>query len=180
LYIELQGVHLSREGTLSIMLVYLEALHSVYIVDVQTLGVMAFSTPASSDGSTTLKTILESPNTPKVCFDVWYGADALYHHYQLSLQGIEDLQLMEYVASQGWLRGQGKLQRLGACITADAGLTVAEDRRWLELMDHGRSGSFDFSPAGGYHILHHRPLDPMYLRCCAASLVHLPKLRSRY
>ncbi|KAH7016464.1 uncharacterized protein B0I36DRAFT_355252 [Microdochium trichocladiopsis] len=59
-------------------------------------GGLGFNT--SGKNGVTMKDILEDPAIPKVFFDVRSGADALYAHFNIALQGVEDVQLMENVA----------------------------------------------------------------------------------
>lgn len=59
---DFEGCNLGREGTLSIMQLYIKAIDHVYLVDVHTLGASAFTTPADAhaDVPFTLKGLLES------------------------------------------------------------------------------------------------------------------------
>ena len=102
LYFDVEGVNLSRHGSISIIeLRYLplsgpEDSHT-YLIDVHILGFLAFSTPSAEGVS--LKSVLECPKTPKVFYDVRTDSDALYAQFGIRLAGIIDLQLME-VASR--------------------------------------------------------------------------------
>ncbi|KAM7185561.1 hypothetical protein V8F20_011754, partial [Naviculisporaceae sp. PSN 640] len=96
--------HMQPQGGISLMQIYLipqdhnEPGH-IYLLDVLTLGKQAaFETPRSPHTKITLKTILESPTIPKVFFDVRADAGVLYHQYGISLEGVQDLQLMEFAA----------------------------------------------------------------------------------
>lgn len=95
IYVDLEGVNLSRHGTISILQIYVSTTAENYLVDVKTLGEAAFSTKGTSS-SNTLKDILESESIPKVFFDVRNDSDALFSHYGIKLQGIHDVQLMEF------------------------------------------------------------------------------------
>src|SRR5689334_19054318 len=96
LYIDLEGINLCRQGSISLLVIFVQPKNHVYFVDIHKLHDEAFTT-TSADG-TTLKTILESPKIPKVFFDVRNDSDALHHHFGIRLQGIEDVQLMENAA----------------------------------------------------------------------------------
>ncbi|KAI0815406.1 hypothetical protein GGR55DRAFT_345339 [Xylaria sp. FL0064] len=63
LYIDLEGVNLSRHGTISILQIHVRTTGQNYLVDVKTLGEAAFSTRGPRT-FTTLKAILESPSIP--------------------------------------------------------------------------------------------------------------------
>lgn len=102
LYFDVEGVNLSRHGSVSIIELHYQPLSGpqdchTYLIDVHTLGFLAFSTPSAAGVS--LKSVLECPKTPKVFFDVRTDSDALYAQFGIRLAGIIDLQLME-VASR--------------------------------------------------------------------------------
>jgi exonuclease 3'-5' domain-containing protein 1 len=97
LYLNLEGVRLGRRGSLSIR--SMSVPRRKHTIDVQVLGSAAFSTTNSHGVS--LKTILKSPHTPKVVFDIRNDSDALYSHYQISVDGVKDLQLMELASRTG-------------------------------------------------------------------------------
>jgi exonuclease 3'-5' domain-containing protein 1 len=99
LFIDLEGNKLSRHGTLSLITILVEPRHTIHLVGVHTLGKVAFSV-ASSNGAI-LKQILELVNIPKVFFDIRHDSDALYSLYGVSVEGIEDLQLMGLAARAG-------------------------------------------------------------------------------
>ncbi|RAH44715.1 uncharacterized protein BO95DRAFT_326579, partial [Aspergillus brunneoviolaceus CBS 621.78] len=182
LYIVLKGVNLSREGTLSLMLIYLECMDNIHAVDLETLGARAFSTTASSRlyNTISLQAILESPNRTKVFFEVWNGSDALFSQFQIRLQRVADLQLMQHAASEGWRRDNSRVTNLAACIKDDAGLTEPEARRWRAEKERGRSNCFYLGRDGDSHILRRRPLDNDFLNYCSADIAHFAKLDRQY
>ncbi|KAI1198174.1 ribonuclease H-like domain-containing protein [Nemania serpens] len=89
IYIDLEGVNLSRHGTISILQIHARTTGESYLVDVKTLGEAAFLTSGTTTPNT-LKDILESATIPKGIFDVRNDSDALYSHYGIKLQGILD------------------------------------------------------------------------------------------
>lgn len=93
LYIDLKGNNLSRNGTLSLITILVEPRHTVHLLDITTLGGDAFSIAGSS--GQTIKRILESREVVKVFFDVRNDSDALSGLYNVRVEGIEDLQLLE-------------------------------------------------------------------------------------
>jgi exonuclease 3'-5' domain-containing protein 1 len=93
LYIDLEGVKLGCRGSISILSLYLATTKKVYLVDIHILCSTAFSTTNGAGDS--LKAILEASTVPKVFFDIRNDSDALIRHYQISVDGIKDLQLME-------------------------------------------------------------------------------------
>jgi exonuclease 3'-5' domain-containing protein 1 len=96
IYIDLEGLNLCREGSVSILTLLIDLETSpkeVYLIDVHTLGEEVFNT--AGVGKTTLEDILQNEEIPKVFFDVRNDSDALFSHYGIALQGVEDVQLME-------------------------------------------------------------------------------------
>ncbi|MCJ1239609.1 hypothetical protein MMC14_007607 [Varicellaria rhodocarpa] len=86
LYLDLEGINLSRHGSISIIELFVFPLNHVYLVDVHVLGEKAFSTLGSD--SRTLKVILESTDILKVFFDVRNDFDALYSLFDIKLAGV--------------------------------------------------------------------------------------------
>ncbi|RAH80329.1 hypothetical protein BO86DRAFT_433349 [Aspergillus japonicus CBS 114.51] len=152
-----------------------------YLVDVHTLGETAFSTPAA-DNATTLKTIFESPTRTKVFFDVRNDSDALKVLYNVVLEGVEDVQIMELGfrrwSGGGWLRG------LRACVSdsTQLGLSAEEKNRWLEnkwqMMRKFRS---EGAAAENHDLgLTQRPLTPEAVAYSVGDVVLLPQLQREY
>ena len=177
LFVDLEGQKLSRHGTISILQLYIHPLHHVYLIDVHTLGVPAFTTIGSS--GQTLKSILESPSIPKVFFDVRNDSDALYAHFGISLQGVQDIQLMENADRPGHISGKRCLNGLAKCIERDAPLTAQEKQRWNMIKDKGAS-LFDPAKGGSYQVFDTRPLNEDIRRYCVSDVQYMPQLRSVY
>jgi exonuclease 3'-5' domain-containing protein 1 len=96
MYIDLEGVDLCREGSISILTLLVDTgipSGCVYLVDVHTLGAQVFNTAGAK--KKTLKDILQDKEIPKVFFDVRNDSDALFAHFGVALQGIADVQLLE-------------------------------------------------------------------------------------
>lgn len=97
IYIDLEGVDLCREGSISILTLLVvhspgKPLTDAYLIDVFSLGSQAFNTPGIKE--TTLKDILQDEKIPKVFFDARNDSDALFAHFGVALHGVEDVQLM--------------------------------------------------------------------------------------
>lgn len=99
LFVGVEGVNLGRHGSISFISIYVRPRNKVYVVDVDVLGSKAFST--MDGGGNSLKNMLESPNPPKVVFDIRNGSNALFGLFQISLSGIVDVQLMELALRNG-------------------------------------------------------------------------------
>lgn len=175
LYIDIEGVNLSRNGSISIVQIYVLPLKHSYLIDVHVLGAAAFTTKSAGVASASLKTILESPSIPKCFFDVRRDSDAIYHLYSISLQGIEDLQLMELATRLGRKRYVNGLAR---CIDS-AGLSSAAADAFRRTKEQGIAL---FSPAGGgsYEVFNERPLKVEILEYCVQDVAYLPVLWGLY
>ncbi|KAI6753825.1 hypothetical protein HG530_013001 [Fusarium avenaceum] len=174
IFIDLEGVNLSRHGTISIMQVYHLPSKNTYLIDVYTLGDKCFSTPGSN--GRTLKEILESDSVSKVFFDVRNDSDALYSHYQIKLAGIHDLQLME-LSTRTFSRRC--VTGLSKCIERDAPLSTQERLAWFQTKE---SGLRLFAPekGGRYEVFNERPLPDAIKSYCAQDVQILPRLFDYY
>jgi exonuclease 3'-5' domain-containing protein 1 len=122
IFVDLEGINLSREGTISILRLYVLPKDCSYLIDVHQLQHMAFST-TGKHFATCLKEILEAKNIPKIFFDVRNDLDALFHHFEISLSGVEDIQLIELATRTFPKKYVSSLQK---CIENDAKMTVTE------------------------------------------------------
>ena len=177
LFLDLEGVHLSREGSISIMQIFTKPNNHVYLIDIHTLGAAAFTTPAIASG-TTLKTLLEDNTVPKVFFDVRNDSDALFFHYQIELRGVEDVQLMENATRP---TGSKKhLNGLKKCINAkDAPISIAAKQVWNHIKERGEA-LYLSKNGGSYEVFNARPLEPDITAYCVQDVKVLPKLREMY
>ncbi|RWA07056.1 hypothetical protein EKO27_g8046 [Xylaria grammica] len=175
LYIDLEGVKLSRHGTISILQIHVRTTAQNYLVDVKVLGRAAFLTPGSTTPNT-LKSILESPSIPKVFFDVRRDSDALYGHYGIELQGIQDLQLMEFAARPHRGRFLSSLKR---CIEMDIQMTSDERNNWIKTKDEGKN-LFSPEKGGSYEVFNRRPLSEKIVIYCVQDVHYLPRLWDLY
>ncbi|KAJ5379259.1 exonuclease [Penicillium cosmopolitanum] len=174
LYIDIEGIELSRHGNISILEVYVLPAGKTYLLDIYTLQEKAFSTLDSRE--TTLKRILESNEIKKVFFDVRNDSDALFAHYGIHLAGIHDLQSMELVTrsySKKFVTGLGK------GIETDAPITPTERLDWTRAKERGREL---FAPecGGKYEVFNNRPLSQDILQYCCQDVEFLPTLWKTY
>lgn len=175
LFVDLEGTRLSRHGSISIITLYVQPRDSVYLVDVYKLQNAAFTTPAA-DG-TTLKSIFESPTIVKVFFDLRNDSDALYHHFEVRLDGIEDVQLMENAARPAFQRRY--VNGLDRCITKDAPISNTEKQIWKAAKEKGLA-LFHPTNGGTYEVFDERPLKEDIERYCIIDVQFLPGLRNLY
>ncbi|KAE8370988.1 ribonuclease H-like domain-containing protein [Aspergillus bertholletiae] len=174
LYLDLEGVDLSRHGSISILTLYIFPLRTVYIIDVLRLGEAAFTT-TNADGIS-LRTILEAPRVKKVMFDVRDDSEALFNHYHISLDGVEDLQLME-LATRKYSRKY--VSSLAKCIEEDSPIPAAEKAEWKRQKEKMHL-LFSHSHGGRREIFNERPLRPEIIQNCANDVDLLPGLYNVY
>lgn len=174
LYLDLEGIKLGRHGYLSILSIFVRPQNKVYLIDVHVLGSAAFLTTNSS--AVSLKSILESPSIPKVIFDVRNDSDALFSHYQVSVDGIKDLQLMELATRRG---PRDFVAGLVKCVENDSPITPTAKAGWRRTKEVARQ-LYDPEKGGRYEIFNERPLRPEIEDYCAGDVVQLPGLFDVY
>ncbi|SPO04166.1 uncharacterized protein DNG_06849 [Cephalotrichum gorgonifer] len=174
LYIDIEGVNLSRQGTISILQVFVRPKSRTYLVDIHILGNKAFATPGANGG--TLKQILESETIPKVFFDVRNDSDALYSHFHIRLSGIQDLQLME-LATRTFRRSH--VNGLAKCIARDAPMGDKELVDWEATKENGIK-LFQPNLGGSYEVFNERPLSEEIRTYCVQDVQFLPRLWTYY
>ncbi|KAF2117958.1 ribonuclease H-like domain-containing protein [Lophiotrema nucula] len=173
LYLDLEGVNLGRNGTLSLITLYAHTLtlSAIYLIDVYTLKQPTFET--SGPDGITLQSVLESPNIPKAIFDVRNDSDALYKHFNIKLQGVQDLQLMELATR---VRPRDRISSLTNCIKYDLVVSHTDKKEWEKVKDVGKTW---FQNDQG-RCFEERPLRPEVEKYCVNDVVHMPKLWKVY
>jgi exonuclease 3'-5' domain-containing protein 1 len=127
-----------------------------------------------------LKDILQDKQISKVFFDVRNDSDALYAHFGVALQGIEDVQLIgsaprKTTASRKFLNGLTKcvennlFMSFGGSGLASWKLAKENDERLFKA-EHG----------GSYETLNQRPIPQDLIAYCAGDVQHLHELRNRF
>lgn len=188
LYVDLEGVKLSRHGSISILQIYVRPLNQTYLVDVYILGETAFRTPGAA--GRTLRDVLEDAEVPKVFFDVRRDSDALFSHFDVRLAGVVDVQLMEFATRpvplpDDWLdicEGLGSktyLSGLAKCVEQDSGQSPAERAAWTANKQRGRR-LFEPELGGSYAVFNKRPLSEEVRHYCVQDVRILPRLWTVY
>lgn len=98
-FVDLEGVSLSRHGSISLIQIYEIQRHAVFLVDVHVLGPKAFS--ISSNSGICLRVLLGSSTAIEYFFDVRNDADALYCLFGIRLARVRDTQLLELATRLG-------------------------------------------------------------------------------
>ena len=174
LYFDLEGVNLSRQGSISILQIYVAPQKRTYLVDICKLGSDAFDT--IDEHGRTLRFILESPSIAKVFFDVRNDSDALFSHFKISLAGIVDLQVMEYATrafKKQFVNGLAK------CIERDLNLSYTEHTECQRVKEAGLK-LFAPERGGSYEVFNKRPLSTEIGLYCVQDVKWLPALYETY
>ena len=174
LYLDIEGVKLSRHGSISIIQLFIWPKDHVFLLDVFILKAAVFC--ISNQSGTTLRSILESALVPKVFFDVRNDSDALFSHFQISLAGIHDVQLLEVATRSS---SKDILTGLARCIEKDAQLMPEALAVWKATK---HNGLLYFSPehGGSYEVFHFRPMLQAIVDYCTQDVVYLPILWRMY
>lgn len=174
LYLDLEGIRLGRHGSISVISLYVIPTAKIYLIDIYTLGGAAFSTTNSN--SVSLKTVLESPAIPKVIFDVRNDSDALFSHFQISVDGIKDLQLMELASRMG---NRAYVHGLAKCIEEDSPVSTIVKTEWQRTKESA-SRLYNPEKGGRYEVFNERPMRPEIEEYCARDVALLPGLYGVY
>lgn len=171
LYLDFEGNNLSRNGTISIITILIYPQNTVHLIDILTLGEIAFTTCSSTGGKgKTLKSIFEDPDITKFFWDVRNDADALWAHYRVGLAGVIDIQLLENASREDdktYIRGLDK------SVQYDLKLGFMELNRWLRTKKDVK----DLMPN---NVFSARPLDAKTIQYCVNDIIYLPALYALY
>jgi exonuclease 3'-5' domain-containing protein 1 len=145
LSVDLEGYHLSRHGTISLVQIFVHATNVVYLVHVAVLKAAAFSTPVAATSGIfkgmplTLKTVLESSAVTKLFWDCRGDSDALYHLYGVKLAGVIDVQLWD-LATRESSKERAKVKSLSHAFTQRMrrDLSEATIESWSLIKDAGK------------------------------------------
>lgn len=178
MYIDLEGVNLCREGSLSIFILLIDTgipTKRVCLIDVYRLGSLAFNTTGIKGKS--LKDILQNEKIPKVFFDVRNDSDALFAHFGVALQGVEDVQLMES-ATRKTTGSRKYLNGLAKCI--EQGVLYGRDRTSWKLAKEKGGRLFKPEYGGSHTVFEQRPIPNEIISYCVGDVQYLPQLWSRF
>ena len=177
LYVDAEGISLSRGGELSILIVHVETSHHVhtYLIHVHVLEYLAFST-ASSNGIHSLRSILQDNRIPKVLFDVGMDSDALFGHYGVLLQGVIDAQVMKLAAMGG---GSNFLPGLGRCLLEDLALN-SDEAALIETAKKRGQELWRPCSGGSLERFNDNPLLQGIIDYCVVDAAYLPRLFEKY
>ncbi len=181
MYIDLEGVDLCREGSLSILTLMIDTgtpTRRVCLFDVHLLGTQAFNTAGVKQK--TLKDILQDDKIPKVFFDVRNDSDALFAHFGMALQGVKDVQLMES-ATRRTTESRKFLSGLAKCVEKNMHISIhgIDLASWKAAKEKGER-LFKAEYGGSYEVFNQRPIPEEILSYCVGDVICLPELRDRF
>ncbi|MCJ1472626.1 hypothetical protein MMC13_001275 [Lambiella insularis] len=175
LYLDLEGVSLSRHGSISMMQLYVLPANRTFLIDIHILQDDAFRTPNRS--GLTLKSILESESVPKVFFDVRNDADALFAHYQVFMRCVQDIQLLEAATRSS--SSKRCVAGLAKCIEHDLQLSDEAKKAWKARKENGVA-LFAPEHGGSYEVFNIRPMIQQITQYCTNDVMYLPMLWQLY
>ncbi|XTI95826.1 hypothetical protein V2W45_1255342, partial [Cenococcum geophilum] len=79
LYVNLEGIRLSRHRSISLITFFIQPRNYIYIVNIYKLQSTTFNTTTAN--SITLKSILKSLGIIKVFFNIYNNSNALYYYF---------------------------------------------------------------------------------------------------
>ena len=177
MYIDLEGVDLCREGTISILTLLINTetpTRRVCLIDVHVLGAQAFNTTGVE--KKTLKDILQDESIPKVFFDVRNDSDALFAHFGVQLRGVEDVQVMES-ATRRTTTSRRLLSGLAKCV--ENNMPMSERGEWKLAKGKGER-LFKPEYGGSCEVFNQRPIPEEIVDYCAGDFQCLPELRDKF
>jgi exonuclease 3'-5' domain-containing protein 1 len=174
IYLDLEGINLSRYGSVSLLQIFVPSCQQPFIVDIHTLGVQAFN--ASNSEGKTLKNVLESKIIKKHLFDARNDSDALYSLFGVRLAGIVDIQLLELASRRG---AKHIVCGLAACVEQEQALPSLALSQWQSTKKEVVK-MFDPKLGGSYEIFNKRPLPQILIEYCIGDVQVLPILTTIY
>jgi len=177
--LDCEGNHLSREGTLSQVTLSFAPECQIVHLDFTVLGKKLFTTPGGSN--ITFQHILESIDIPILVWDVRGDSDSIYHHANVRLEGIIDLQVMKWACnlldsmgpdSLKFVRALNRLPSLADAVSQDLSLSDSEWSEWKKGKEEGRQ----YCELHGWKEYDKRPLAQVLRKYAAGDVVYLPHL----
>ncbi|KAI4276490.1 MAG: hypothetical protein LQ337_002461 [Flavoplaca oasis] len=177
LYVDAEGISLSRHGELSILILHIQTANfsHTYLIHVHVIGRQTFTTK-STNGLHTLKSILEDNRIAKVLFDCKMDSDALFGQFQVYLGGVIDLQLMCLATRNG---GGRYLPGLGKCLQSDLNIPL-EEQAWVDAAKDKGQRIWRPRCGGTMERFNDDPLHEDLINYCVVDTAYLPRLFERY
>ncbi|KAL8651411.1 MAG: hypothetical protein Q9226_004718 [Calogaya cf. arnoldii] len=177
LYVDAEGISLSRSGELSILIIHIETANvsHTYLLHLHVLGAVTFAI-TTSNGLHTLRSLLSDNRIPKVLFDCRMDSDALFGQFGVLLGGVIDLQLMSLATRNG---GSRHLPSLGVCLKDDLDIPAGE-QTWVDAAKSAGQKLWRPRCGGSMERFNDDPLHEDIVRYCVADAAYLPRLYENY
>lgn len=182
LYLDFEGIDLSRNGKICLGQIYYPGAKAVYLVDFCALPpgfhlLEAPPLPGSGRFPMSYKRLLEWDRIAKVIFDPRNDIDALWNHLGILPRNVLCLQLVEAVY-------RSSVQNLPVRFVS--GLRKVMEThlghvQGLQAIKHMGLSLFAPEKGGAYEVWTHRPLDPRLAAYAASDVIHFEEiLRALY
>lgn len=177
LYVDCRRKEPGDDRDISILALLVYPQNHVYLVDIDALGQTAF-TVKGLDGET-LGAILQSATVPKVFNAVAFSSNPLYARFGIFLQGVQDIQILQWASHPGPLNYPIVNQRLGAAIEWDARI-LSEEKLRAKICYEAAARLFKAEKGGSLQVFGKRPLAQEIWAYCVHILKYLPHLHNIY
>ena len=174
IYVDLEGVSLSRHGSISLIQIWIPLHQQAFFVDVYMLGTRTFDT-LNSDGKT-MRSILESERIKKCFFDVRNAQMRYTPSFNVRLAGVADIQLLELASRRG---PKHVLCGLATCVDQEQTLSTPLLHKWQSTKTEVAK-MFDPKRGGSYKVFNIRPLPQILIDYCDGDVRVLPMLSAIY
>ncbi|EAL85441.1 uncharacterized protein AFUA_8G06800 [Aspergillus fumigatus Af293] len=130
LFFNVQAINPGEDGSISIISLFVRPIQKLFLIDVLTVGVDAFTTTSLADNS--LKLLLATSAASKILFDVGNASAALFKHHGICLNGIKDLQVMQ-LATHYPRAQKAQAASLETCVEKDARIPPRSLAVWKQV-----------------------------------------------
>ncbi|SPO49304.1 uncharacterized protein PSANT_07083 [Moesziomyces antarcticus] len=176
LYLSAKGRGFDQPG--GVALLQLIFLDQVFVLDPYAYGKKLFETESSTEPCQTLSFILQDPGRLKVGFDVRSLCNYLHQHFNITLQGVLDLQV--YDARRHIQDESPFLAGLNTAVLRSHGRSAP---KWIQKKVTERSYKgrrFVDQKGGSSASLYARPLTRSVLFYCSLDAILLPYMMSAF
>lgn len=169
LFIHAEGKDLAKNGKLSILTIYDPSRNKIWLIDVKRIGKAGFHFKPTTHGKS-LQSLLEDAHLPKYLWDARVDAHVLWSQFQVKLDGVTDIQLLEDASRK---TNKTLLHDLEKSVHDDGRFTAQERQRW-------QRGIKDIQDLKINDVFSERPLNPKTMAYCVNNVVFLPRLKEVY
>jgi hypothetical protein len=177
--VDLEGLKLCRHGPIALAQLCLSSdLHTTYVIDITRLGYHAFNT-CTFDG-VSLRRVFQDPAIKKVLYDPRNDSDALFHQFNIALDGVFDLQTAEVALRRSRGLNVRFVQGLFRCLSSQPDFLSEEQKKFAEIVNEAGKRLFEPEYGGSYDVFTQRPLHPSILVYASHDVRYLIPLMLRF